>query len=54
MSENLVLYESQPPAVVLTMTRPDRRNALSRGLIAALSDAFQRARDCWRFRGQGD
>jgi methylglutaconyl-CoA hydratase len=27
------------------MNRPDRRNALSRGLIAALSDAFQRARD---------
>jgi methylglutaconyl-CoA hydratase len=45
MSENLVLYESRPPAVVLTMNRPDRRNALSRGLITALSDAFQRARD---------
>jgi methylglutaconyl-CoA hydratase len=45
MSEALVLYESRPPAVVLTMNRPDRRNALSRGLIAALSDAFQRARD---------
>ena len=45
MSENLVRYESRPPAVVLTMNRPDRRNALSRGLIAALSDAFQHARD---------
>src|SRR5262245_17647055 len=45
MSENLVRYESRPPAVVLTMNRPDRRNALSRGLIAALTDAFQRARD---------
>ena len=45
MTESLVLYESKPPAVVLTMNRPDRRNALSRGLIAALTDAFQRARD---------
>lgn len=45
MSENLVLYESQPPAVILTINRADRRNALSRGLIAALTDAFQRAKD---------
>ena len=45
MSDILVRYESRPPAVILTMNRPDRRNALSRGLIAALSDAFQRARD---------
>src|SRR5262249_50925781 len=45
MTETLVLYESRPPAVVLTMNRPDRRNALSRGLIGALAAAFQRARD---------
>ena len=45
MSEPLVLYEARPPAVVLTLNRPDRRNALSRGLIAALTDAFTRARD---------
>jgi methylglutaconyl-CoA hydratase len=44
MSE-LVRYEARPPAAVLTMNRPDRRNALSRGLIAALADAFRRARD---------
>jgi methylglutaconyl-CoA hydratase len=45
MTEPLVRYEVLPPAVVLTMNRPDRRNALSRGLIDALLDAFGRARD---------
>jgi len=43
MPETLVLYESLPPAVVITLNRPDRRNALSRGLITALTDAFARA-----------
>jgi methylglutaconyl-CoA hydratase len=43
MSDDLVLYELRPPAAVLTLNRPDRRNALSRGLIAALADAFSRA-----------
>jgi methylglutaconyl-CoA hydratase len=43
MSGELVRYEMQGPAAVLTMNRPDRRNALSRGLIAALADAFARA-----------
>ena len=45
MSDELVLYERRPPAVVLTLNRPDRRNALSRPLIAALADAFGRAAD---------
>ena len=45
MSDELVLYERRPPAVVLTLNRPDRRNALSRPLIAALVDAFGRAAD---------
>jgi methylglutaconyl-CoA hydratase len=45
MSNDLVRYETHAPAVVLTMNRPDRRNALSRDLIAALSEAFGRARD---------
>jgi methylglutaconyl-CoA hydratase len=45
MSTDLVLYEHRGPAAVLTINRPDRRNALSRGLIAALADAFDRARD---------
>jgi methylglutaconyl-CoA hydratase len=42
MSE-LVLYTHRGPAAVLTMNRADKRNALSRALILALSDAFQRA-----------
>jgi methylglutaconyl-CoA hydratase len=45
MSNELVRYETRPPAVVLTMNRADRRNALSRDLIAALTEAFNRARD---------
>lgn len=45
MSNDLVRYEMRSPAVVLTINRPDRRNALSRALIAALTDAFKRARD---------
>lgn len=43
MSEDLVLYHSRPPAVVVTMNRADRRNALSQPLIVALADAFRRA-----------
>jgi methylglutaconyl-CoA hydratase len=45
MTEPLVRYESRPPAVLLTINRPDKRNALSRDLIAALTAAFERARD---------
>jgi methylglutaconyl-CoA hydratase len=44
MSEALVLYESKPPAVVLVLNRAQRRNALSRELIEALSEALTRAR----------
>jgi methylglutaconyl-CoA hydratase len=43
MTTDLVLYENRGPAAVLTLNRPDRRNALSRGLIAALADAVARA-----------
>jgi methylglutaconyl-CoA hydratase len=45
MSESLVLFEARPPAVVLTLNRPDRRNALSQPLITALGDAFRRANE---------
>jgi methylglutaconyl-CoA hydratase len=45
MSDDLVRYEARSPAVLVTMNRPDRRNALSRDLITALTGAFQRARD---------
>jgi methylglutaconyl-CoA hydratase len=40
---DLVLYEVRDRAAVLTLNRPDRRNALSRGLIAAIGDAVERA-----------
>jgi methylglutaconyl-CoA hydratase len=45
MSEPLVLYEARPPAVVITLNRADKRNALSRALIAELTEAFHRAHD---------
>jgi methylglutaconyl-CoA hydratase len=45
MSDPLVLYSIQPPTAILTLNRPDRRNALSRGLIAALTESFQRVRE---------
>jgi methylglutaconyl-CoA hydratase len=45
MAEELVVYEVLPPAAVLTINRPDRRNALSRDLISSLGEAFGRARD---------
>ncbi len=58
MTEPLVRYESRPPAVLLTINRPDKRNALSHELIAALTAAFERARDdaaarCVLFTGVG-
>jgi methylglutaconyl-CoA hydratase len=36
----LLLREDHGPIAVLTLNRPDRRNALSRALIAALSDGL--------------
>jgi methylglutaconyl-CoA hydratase len=42
---DLVLYDHRGPAAVVTINRPDKRNALSRALVAALSDAFRRAAD---------
>ncbi len=40
---DLVQYHLHGPAAVVTLHRPDKRNALSRALIAALTAAFQRA-----------
>jgi methylglutaconyl-CoA hydratase len=40
-----VLYTIQPPAAIITFNRPDKRNAISRDLIAAAKEAFVRARD---------
>lgn len=42
---DLVRYEVRPPAAVLTLARPDKRNALSRALIAELDVAVRRAAD---------
>jgi len=39
----LVRYEIRPPAAVLTLTRADKRNALSRALIADLDAAVRQA-----------
>lgn len=39
----LVLYELRSPAAVISLNRDERRNALSRGLISALTDAFLRS-----------
>lgn len=40
---DLVLYSHLGSAAVLTLNRPDKRNALSRALIAALTEAVARA-----------
>jgi methylglutaconyl-CoA hydratase len=42
---DLVLYSHREPAAVVTINRPDKRNALSRDLIAGLLVAFSRAAD---------
>lgn len=42
MSE-LVLYDCRPPVAILTLNRPDKRNAISRALIDALAAAVERA-----------
>jgi methylglutaconyl-CoA hydratase len=45
MSDNLVLCENRGSTAVVTLNRPDRRNALSRALIAGLTETFTRLRD---------
>ncbi len=43
MAESIVRYESHTPAVIITLNRPDKRNALSGALIAELKSAFEKA-----------
>jgi methylglutaconyl-CoA hydratase len=43
MSDELVRYQHRSPAAIITLNRPEKRNALSRDLIRELSAAFQRA-----------
>jgi methylglutaconyl-CoA hydratase len=45
MPTELVLYEVRQQTAILTLNRPDRRNALSHDMIAALHDAVNRAAD---------
>src|SRR5947209_10408847 len=40
---DLILYELHSPAAIITLNRADKRNALSRALIAALATSFRRA-----------
>lgn len=42
---NLVTYSHAGTAAVITINRPDKRNALSRELIAGLAEAFARAKN---------
>jgi methylglutaconyl-CoA hydratase len=44
MTISLVEYELVAPAAILILNRADKRNALSRELIDAIKDAFERAR----------
>lgn len=43
MNESLVLFEIKSHTAIITINRADKRNALSRGLIDALSEAYTRA-----------
>jgi methylglutaconyl-CoA hydratase len=45
MSDATVRYEVRPPAVILTLNRPDRRNAISRALVADLTAAIRQAQN---------
>jgi methylglutaconyl-CoA hydratase len=45
MSDNLVLCENRGSTAVVTLNRPDRRNALSRALIATLTQTLTRLGD---------
>ncbi len=40
---NIATYERQGAAAVIALNRPEKRNALSRALVAALHTAFERA-----------
>ena len=45
MSTEVVLYEEESGVAVITLNRPERRNALNTPLTDALMAAFERARD---------
>jgi methylglutaconyl-CoA hydratase len=41
--QDILHYEIRKPAAILSINRPDKRNALSRALIVALTEGFARA-----------
>jgi len=43
--EKAVLYEADPPAAIITLNRPDRRNAINAEIVSSLHDALDRALD---------
>ena len=43
MSDDILLIEKRLPATVLTLNRPEARNALSSPLLAQLREAMQEA-----------
>lgn len=43
MNDSLVLFERVGPAAVLTLNRPEKRNALARALVAAIADRLNAA-----------
>jgi methylglutaconyl-CoA hydratase len=45
MLTSFAIYELRPPTAVITLNRADKRNALSRALIAEFASAFARAKD---------
>lgn len=45
MSDELVRYTLRTPAAIISLNRPDKRNALSQALIADIRRAFERAAD---------
>jgi enoyl-CoA hydratase len=40
MSDNLVTYESKDGIATISINRPEKLNALSNGVVAAIRDAF--------------
>jgi methylglutaconyl-CoA hydratase len=46
-----VTYQTDPPAAILTLNRPERRNAIGQEIIAGLHDALDRALDDDSVRG---
>src|SRR5437667_7634223 len=54
---SVVLVETRGAASVISINRPDRRNALNREVVGALTDVFQRETSspsrCVIFTGQG-